>query len=87
MIFQSNTLYIEGIILALISAFLSALFSEVNGNLAKQMPASTIAFYELSSGVIFISFFLLITGVIDDKFFKLTYNDFKYLLILKPLIS
>lgn len=87
MIFQSNTLYIEGIILALISAFLSALFSVVNGNLAKQLPASTISFYELASGVVFISIFLLVTSGFEDKFFELTFNDWKYLLILSSVCT
>lgn len=87
MIFQSNTLYIEGIILALISAFLSALFSVVNSNLAKHLPASTISFYELASGVVFISIFLLATAGFDEKFFHLTFNDWKYLLILSSVCT
>jgi drug/metabolite transporter (DMT)-like permease len=87
MIFQSNTIYIEGIILALISAFLSALFSVINGNLAKQMPASTISFYELLSGVFFITIFLLFSGSFDEKFFKITFNDLKYLLILSSICT
>jgi len=87
LIFQSNTLYIEGIILALISAFLSALFAVVNGNLAKQLSASTISFYELSSGVIFLSLFLFFTGGFNEKFFQLSFNDFKYLLILSSVCT
>jgi len=80
-IFKSNTIYIKGIILALISAFLSALFSVINGNLAKQMPASTISFYELSSGVVFLSLYLLFTGGFDTSFFQQTFDDLKYLII------
>ena len=86
-IFKSNTLYIKGIILALISAFLSALFSVINGNLAKQMPASTISFYELSSGVVFLSIYLLITGGFDTSFFQLTFDDLKYLIILSSVCT
>lgn len=87
MIFQSNTLYIKGIILALISAFLSALFSVINGNLAKQMPASTISFYELLSGVLFLTIFLIFTGGFHEKFFELTFDDLKYLLILSSICT
>ena len=73
--------------MALISAFLSALFSVINGNLAKQMPASTISFYELSSGVVFLSIYLLITGGFDTSFFQLTFDDLKYLIILSSVCT
>lgn len=86
-IFNANTIYIEGIILALISAFLSALFSVVNGNLAKQLPASKISFYELLSGVIFLSIYLLFSGSFDKNFFNISFNDFKYLLILSSICT
>lgn len=86
-IFKSNTFYLEGIVLALISAFLSALFSVINGNLAKQMPASTISFYELSSGVLFLTIYLFFIGGFSEHFFSLSLDDLKYLLILSSFCT
>jgi len=42
-----------GIVLALTSAFLSALFSVYNGKFAKQYDPNLISFYELGGGLFF----------------------------------
>ena len=57
-IFNVETDYVLGIILALISAFLSAVFSLINGKLAQKGDASVISFYELLIGVIAITIYL-----------------------------
>lgn len=75
----SNTL---GIVLALISAFLSALFSVINGKFVLKHRASAISFYELLFGVIGISIYLAVSGGFTAKFFKVSSSDWIYLAIL-----
>src|SRR5690554_5968510 len=70
-----------GIVLALISAFLSALFSVINGRLVQKYKASAISFYELLFGVIGISIFLAFSGGFDREFFILSSEDWIFLAI------
>lgn len=81
-IFDVEGSYTLGIGLALISAFLSALFSVINGKYVLKYKASVISFYELMFGVIAISIYLALTGSFDAAFFKLSSNDWIYLFIL-----
>lgn len=86
-IFQTESNYYFGILLALISAFLSALFSVINGNLAKQVAPSVISFHELGAGVVFLSLFLLLTGGFTTDFFTLSSSDFGYLFLLSSVCT
>jgi len=52
-IFKVEGNYIQGILFALSSAFLSALFSVINGKFAKNHEPSIISFYEILGGVFF----------------------------------
>jgi drug/metabolite transporter (DMT)-like permease len=76
---SSNTL---GILLALISAFLSALFSVINGKFVLKHKASAISFYELMFGVIGISIYLAFSGKFTAEFFTVSAHDWLYLVIL-----
>lgn len=69
-IFRVEGDYTFGIILALISAFLSALFSMINGKFAQVHRPSVISFYELLSGFLFLTLFLIVTGGFDVAFFN-----------------
>lgn len=86
-IFQVEGNYIEGIILALTSAFLSALFSVMNGKLAQEFDSTLISFYELLGGVLFLSIFLIFSGSFNEQFFNLNGSDFIYLLILSSVCT
>lgn len=86
-IFQVEGNYAEGILLALTSAFLSALFSVMNGQLAKSYNPTLISFYELFGGVLFLSVFLLFNGNFTFEFFNLTTSDFLYLFILSSICT
>lgn len=93
-IFKVETEYTLGIILALISAFLSAVFTLINGKVIKHAAPSVISFYELFTGVIAISLYL---GYVtfssggelgfNDDFFSLSVNDWIYLLILASVCT
>lgn len=81
-IFDVEASYTLGIILALISAFLSALFSVINGKFVLEHKASAISFYELLFGVIGISIYLAFAGKFTAEFFTISAHDWIYLVIL-----
>lgn len=92
-IFKVETEYVFGIILALSSAFLSAVFALINGKLARHEDASVISFYELLTGALGISVYLLIltfTGSeegFSNAFFDISASDLGYLLILASVCT
>ena len=86
-IFKVEGNYYYGIILALTSAFLSALFSVINGKFAKLYNPTIISFYEILGGVLFLSIYLLFTQSFTPAFFQLSFNDFKWLLILSSICT
>lgn len=86
-IFNVEGKYVQGIILALTSAFLSASFAVINSKFVRVYDATVISFYELSGGVLFFSIFLLFSGSFTLEFFQLSLNDFKYLVILSSVCT
>lgn len=94
LIFQVETEYVLGIVLALISAFLSACFSLINGKLAKIADSSVISFYELFTGTLAITVFLLISTYwgesgsgFSGEFFQLSASDWWLLFILASICT
>jgi drug/metabolite transporter (DMT)-like permease len=87
LIFNVQVNYIEGILLALTSAFLSALFSIINSKFVKDYDATVISFYELFGGVLFFSISLFFTESFNSDFFHLTLKDFIYLLLLSSVCT
>ncbi len=86
-IFNVEGNYLWGMLTALCSAFLSALFAVINSKLVKKHDATVISFYELSGGVIFFTFLLLITHSFSSNFFMLSAKDFMYLMILSSVCT
>ncbi|WP_158975931.1 DMT family transporter [Cellulophaga sp. L1A9] len=86
-IFNVETQYVEGIVLALISALLAAIFSIANGKLIQAHRPSVISFYELTAGVLFITVYLAIRGDFDAGFFQVSKNDWIYLFILASICT
>ncbi|MDO6761799.1 DMT family transporter [Tamlana sp. 2_MG-2023] len=85
---QSEMKYLSGILLGILSAFLSSLFAVLNGSFLKQHNATVISFYEFLSGVLFISLYMLLFGNGFSKaFFTLSLSDFKYLFILASVCT
>lgn len=82
LIFRAEEDQVLGMGLALCSAFLGALFSVINGLLVARYPAMSISLYELFSGVLVITVYLLITGGITPKLFVLQVSDWWYLIVL-----
>ncbi len=91
-IFKVETEYMLGILLGLISAFLSAVFSLINGKLAKREDAAVISFYELLTGTGAITIYLLFLTFFGGngfgmEFFKVTPMDWTYLVILASVCT
>jgi len=78
---QADNLF-WGILIALLSASLSALFAIINGKFAKEHNPVTISFYELFGGIFFFSLYLLFTGEFTAEFFTLSASDWLWLFIL-----
>lgn len=81
LIFQFETRYWKGILVAIISAFLAGLFTVINGKLVVQHRARIISFYEMLGGFAGISLFLLFTGE-STSLLQPSTSDIFYLLIL-----
>ena len=86
-IFKVETKYTTGIYLAVTSAFLSALFSVINGKYAKEYSPNVISMYELSSGFLFITMYLLFANSFTPAFFALSVNDLIWLLLLSSICT
>jgi drug/metabolite transporter (DMT)-like permease len=86
-IFNVEGKYIEGIVLALISAFLSASFAVINSKFVIDYNPTVISYYELAGGVLFFSVFLLFTSSFNADFFHLSLPDFSYLMILSSVCT
>ena len=86
-IFNVETKYTTGIYLAVTSAFLSALFSVINGKYAKEYNPNIISLYELSSGVFFISIYLFFAGSFTPAFFAISINDLIWLFLLSSICT
>ncbi|WP_347922262.1 DMT family transporter [Pontimicrobium sp. SW4] len=88
LITKTEIRYTNGIILGIISAFLSTLFAVINGQFVKRYSASVISFYEFFSGVLFISLFIILFGDgFSFEFFNLSNSDWFYLIILGSICT
>ena len=86
-IFNIEGNYFWGMLTALTSAFLSALFAVINSKLVKSHDATVISFYELSGGVVFFTILLVFTHSFTPTFFSLSTKDFMYLMILSSVCT
>jgi drug/metabolite transporter (DMT)-like permease len=77
--FKGDVLMATGI--GLLSALLAGIFSVSNAKLSQTIPAPILSFYELTTGWVGISLYLLITQV-PAKMFYLSWSDLWWLLFL-----
>lgn len=97
LIFEVQPEYRLGIGLALFSAFLSAVFTLVNGKFVHDHNPTKISFYELLIGSLFITLYLAFANLpgrqagadtfFSPDFFNLPYTDWIYLLILASICT
>lgn len=86
-IFNFESQYKLGIIYALISSFLGALFAVLNGLYVKKYDENRISFYQLLSGAIFVLGYLILTDDFSSKLFNLPLMDWVYLLLLSSICT
>lgn len=86
-IFNVEGNYFYGMLIALSSAFLSALFAVINSKFVKEHDPIVISFYELSGGVVFFTFLLLFSHSFSTTFFSLSAKDLMYLMILSSVCT
>lgn len=87
-IYKSEISLQLGMFVALVSSFLSALFSVFNADFVKKESAVVISFYELSFGVLAITIFLLCNGeLLQPSFFSLEPLDYLWLFILSSVCT
>lgn len=82
LIFKVESAYTYGIVIALISAFLAAVFSIINAKLVQENRPAIISFYELAIGSLFLTLLLLVQDRFTPQFFVLEVSDWWYLLVL-----
>jgi len=87
LIFQFETQYKLGILTALLSAFLSASFSIINGKLASKHDSVVISFYELVGGLFILACFLLYQDGFTFSNFDFQPNDYIWLGILGSICT
>ena len=86
-IFNFESQYTLGIVYALISAFLSALFSVLNGLFIQKHDANTISFYQLLFGVLGVTLYMLFTQQFSIEFFQIKTSDWIYLFVLSSICT
>ena len=80
--------YLNGVVLGILSAFLSSLFAVINGKFVEKHDASVISFYEFVVGVLFISVYLMFsTDGFSKEFFILSANDWFCLILLASVCT
>lgn len=87
LIFQFETQYKMGIIVALTSAFLSACFSLINGKLANSYDSVVISFYELLGGLFILACFLFFQDGFTFENFNFQPYDYLWLGILGSICT
>jgi len=86
-IFKVDSLYLYGMLWALFAAFLSALFSVINGLFVVKHNGFVLSFYQLLFGLLGITIYLLFSGSFSVEFFQLNSSDWLYLLILASICT
>lgn len=87
LIFQVENLNIYGILWALLAAFLSAIFSVMNGLFVQKHSGFVLSFYQLFFGLLAISAYLLFKGQFSLEFFQISSTDWGYLLLLASVCT
>ncbi|SEJ30835.1 EamA domain-containing membrane protein RarD [Myroides marinus] len=87
LIFSVSGHYIEGIVLGLIAACLSAMFSIINSKLIVHTAAPVITFYEMVGGLMVLTLALLFTGGFTKEFFEVSMSDWMWLLVLGTICT
>ena len=86
-IFNFESQYKLGILYALLSSFLGALFAVLNGLYIKKYDANSISFYQLLFGTLFVTAYIFFSNGFSFSFFNLQKMDWVYLFILSSICT
>jgi len=87
-IYQAEISLQLGMFVALLSSFLSAVFSVFNADFVKEESAIIISFYEIVFGVVAVTVYLLCNGeLLTEGFFILQPLDYLWLFILSSVCT
>ena len=86
-IFKVEQLYIKGILYALVSSFLLAIFSIYNSKLTIKHKAIHIAFYELLSAFLFLTVLMLVSNTFSGVLKKMSNLEVLFLIILSTVAT
>ncbi|MDO4727707.1 MAG: DMT family transporter [Bacteroidota bacterium] len=87
LIYEVNGDFLYGIVLTLIAAFLSALFSVINGRLAGKASSSVITLYQLLGGFTLITGYMMFTGKLQAELFQLSKQDWLWIFVLGSICT
>ncbi|MDP2189285.1 MAG: DMT family transporter [Sphingobacteriaceae bacterium] len=82
LIFSFESTYLAGMLTAIFSAALSALFAVINGQYAQKYNASVVSVYEMAGGVLGLSILMLLGTGYASGSYALSGSDLSYLSIL-----
>ena len=82
-----NSTEYEALIYGLVAALCAALFSVFNASLSQTIPSYKLTFYEMLTGLVFLSLIFLYQGKMNETLFEITWSDFGWLLFLGVLCT
>ena len=86
-IFKVEQLYVKGILYALASSFLLAIFSIYNNKLTMKHKAIHISFYELLSAFLFLTVLMFFSGTFSSVAIKMSNYEILFLIILSTVAT
>lgn len=86
-IFNFQPQHVNGIIIGIISAFLSALFTVINVGIAQDNEPFLVSVYEMLGGIVLITIYLLFTSQINNWVFNVPFLDWLYLILLATICT
>lgn len=87
LIFKVNQVYLYGMLWAVLAAFLSALFSVMNGVFIKNQNGYVLTIYQLFFGLLGVTIYLYFNHSFSVSFFQLSSSDWIYLIILASVCT
>ena len=87
LIFQAEINHLWGLLIAFLSAILSAIFTLLNGRLVKRVASDSLSFYQLLYGTLLITLVFLFSRRFDASFFDLQSIDWLWLFILASICT
>ncbi len=86
-IFNFQPQYLKGIIIGIISAFLSALFTVINVGIAQDNEPFLVSTYEMLGGIVLITLYLLFTSQLNNWVLNVSLSDWMYLIVLGTICT